>query len=36
MTQWVATKWENAFYLSDKSSDNAEISNTLFFNKINR
>lgn len=34
MTQWVATKWENAFYLSDKSSDNAEISNTLFSIKL--
>ncbi|WP_032115772.1 alpha/beta fold hydrolase [Candidatus Arsenophonus nilaparvatae] len=34
MKQWLATKWENAFYLSDKSSDNAEISNTLFSIKL--
>ncbi|CAI1519736.1 Linear gramicidin synthase subunit B [Serratia quinivorans] len=30
MTQWPVTKWENSFYLSDKSLDNAEIANTLF------
>lgn len=29
-----ATKWENSFYLSDKSSENAEISNTLFSIKL--
>lgn len=34
MKQWVATKRENALYLSDKSSDNAEISNILFSIKL--